>query len=151
MEDEGDDDTHKLRKLAHAATRGQPITVEISGDHPWGSGFARQYSGPPAPDHILEPLQTAYKVIEVLSNYYQGTGLPQSCRWTSAGLPREEIEVKVAKSGRGLHLSYGFRNSSDTALVNFPSRFRVNLVNDWSIFFGTSETPSDCQLTTRLV
>jgi hypothetical protein len=36
MEDEEEEDFHKLRKLAHAAIRQQPITVEISGDYPWG-------------------------------------------------------------------------------------------------------------------
>lgn len=56
-------------------------------------------------NHILEPLQTAYKSIEVLSRYYQGTGLPHSCLWTSVGLPREEIEVSVEKMGQGVRLS----------------------------------------------
>jgi hypothetical protein len=104
-----------------------------------------------APNHILEPLQTAYKAIEVLSKYHQGTGLPQSCLWTSAGLPREEIEAKVRKSGRGLHLSYGFRSSVATDIANFPSRLRVTLIDGWSITFGITETPTNGESTTRLV
>jgi hypothetical protein len=144
-EDEGDDDVHKLRKLSHAAVRGQQITVEISGDYPWQGGFeevfAMEYSSETAPSHILEPLQVAYRAIETLSSYYQSTDLPQSCRWTSSGLPREQIEVRVVKSGRGVHLSYGFGSSTAKSTVNFPSRFRVQLIDGWSMSrrSGTSQ------------
>jgi hypothetical protein len=96
-------------------------------------------------------LQTAYKEVEVLSKYYQGTGFPQSSMWTSAGLLGEEIEAKVTEAGRYLHLSYGFRSSVATSMVNFPSRCSVDLISDWSITFGTTETPANGGLTTRLV
>jgi hypothetical protein len=103
IEDEDNEDTHKLRKIAHAATRGQPLTGEISGDYLWGCGFeevvfAKECDGTPAPSHILKPLPMAHKAIEALSNYYQVTDMAQSCLWTSAGLPREEIETKVIKA-----------------------------------------------------
>jgi hypothetical protein len=80
-----DEDQPKLKKLSHAATRGQPVTVEISGDYHWGSGFKemvfpKECRGVPAPRHILKPLHTAFKAIELLSNFYQGTGIPQSCQ-----------------------------------------------------------------------
>jgi hypothetical protein len=77
--------------------------------------------------------------------------MPQSCVWTSAGRPREEIEARVIKAGRGLHMSCGFRSSTATAMVNLPSRFRVELIDGWSITFGTSVIPSYGELTTRLM
>jgi hypothetical protein len=90
-------------------------------------------------------LQAAYKAIETLSSYYQGTGMPQSCLWTSAGLPREQIEAKVVKAEKGLHLSYGFRGSQSLSMTNFPSRFQVTLIDGWSIAFGTTMTPTDSE------
>jgi hypothetical protein len=156
MEDEEDQDEHKLRKLAHAAMRGQPVTVEISGDYPWGSGFeevvfAKEYKGGPPPSHILEPLQLAFKAIESLSSYYQGTGMAQSCLRTSVWLSREFIEAKVIKKGQGFHLSYGYSESWAIDMANAPSRFRVELIDGLPITFGRSAQPSDGELTARLV
>jgi hypothetical protein len=155
MEDEENEDFHKLHKLEHAATRGQPVTVEISGDYPWEGRFeevvfAKEYKRVPAPNHILEPMQTAYKAIEVLSHYYQGTGIPQSCLWTTEGLPREMINVRVIKKGLGIHLAYGFGESMAIDMANAPSRFRVELIDGWSVTFGTSAVPPDEELMTRL-
>jgi hypothetical protein len=85
--------------------------------------FAKEYTVEATPSHILEPLQAAYKELEILGRSSQGGGLPQSCRWTSAGLPREQIGVKVVKSGRGIHLSYGFRGSEAKSINNNNNTF----------------------------
>jgi hypothetical protein len=156
MENEEEEGEHKLKKLAHATTRGQPITVEISGDYPWNGGFeevvfAKEFKGCPPPKHVLEPLQTAFSGIESLSTLYQGTAIPQSCLWTTAGLPREMITVQAFKRGAGLHLMYGYKDSTAMAMENAPSRFMVELIDRWSITFGTSAVPSDGQLTMRLI
>jgi uncharacterized protein (DUF1330 family) len=77
-EDPDDHDIHKLRKNAHAARFGQPITVEIRGQYQFSNReekvlFTLECTGRAAPKHILEQLQVAYKSIEILCAYYQGT------------------------------------------------------------------------------
>jgi hypothetical protein len=104
QEDEEYEDTYKLHKLVQAAQKEQPIVLEIGGDHPWEGGFqevilAKEFRKIGAPAHILEPLPTAYEHIEWMGVYYQWTGIPQSCLWTIAGLPRDQIDVSVSKSG----------------------------------------------------
>jgi hypothetical protein len=38
-----------------------------------------------------------------------------------------------------------------TAMVNSPSHFRVELINGWSVAFGTSATPSNGELSTIIM
>jgi hypothetical protein len=146
--EEGDEDFDKLHELAHAVTREQPVTVEIRGGCPWNGRFelvvfAREFKKQPKPNHILEPMQAVFQAIKKLSVYYQRTDIPQSCLWTNAGLPREEAEMRVTKKGARVHLSFGYRGSFALDMANARSRFRVELIEGWSITFRTSETPPE--------
>jgi hypothetical protein len=82
------------------AQKGQAITVEMRGDYPWAGEFQKAIfakdfrSG--APRNMFEQFQTAYTQLKELGTFYQGGGLPQSCRWTTAVLPREGIDVSVS-------------------------------------------------------
>jgi hypothetical protein len=37
--------------------------------------------------------------------------MPGSCMWTQSGIPREEIEITLAKRGRGVYITYGWRDT----------------------------------------
>jgi hypothetical protein len=154
QEDIAEDDTHKLHRLSQAVQKVQEIFVEIRGDYPWEGQFQEVIftkgfqNGAPA--NIMEPLQAAYAQVKQLGVYYRGGGLAQSCRWTTAELPREEIDVKIIKQGAGIHIQYGYHGSSALDMANLPSRVRVELAQGWSVVFGTSESPRDGEFTTRL-
>jgi hypothetical protein len=98
----------------------------------------------------MGPLQTAYAQLRQFGIYYRGGGMPQSCGWTTAELPREGIDGSVITLGTGVHVQYGFHDSAILDMANAPSRVRVELSQGWSIVFGTAECPKDGQLTTRL-
>jgi hypothetical protein len=64
MEDEEDDDTHKLHRLGEAVGKGQKIIVEIGGDYQWERQlheviFRKEFKIK-APTNTMIPLQTAY-------------------------------------------------------------------------------------------
>jgi hypothetical protein len=155
MEDEEGDDTHKLHQLKQAIVKGQPLTIEIRAEYAWDSGvheaiFSKEFRGMPVPIHIFEPHQAAYKQIEQIGLSYQG-GLPQSCVWTAMGLTREQIDVSIVKKGSGVYVRYGFVGSTALDMANLPERIRAELPNDWVVTFGSSESPTDGELTSRLM
>jgi hypothetical protein len=144
-----------LQQITHAARLGQPITVEVRGQYQFSKReeevlFQQEFTSESAPTHILEPLQVGFKSIEIPCACYHGTGLPRSCIWASAGVPREEIEITVSKIGIGIHVTHGYREAKGLSIKIFPSRFRASLIDKWAIIFGTSETPSDKELMQRL-
>jgi hypothetical protein len=138
QEDKEDEDTHKLHKLSQAAQKEIPTIVEVRGDYQWDGRFhevifAKEFKGAGKPSHILEPLQAAYKQIGQIGKYYRGGGTPQSCVWTSAGLPRDQIGVSVSKRGSGIHIPYGYHGSTALDMANNPSRVRVELMDGRSL------------------
>jgi hypothetical protein len=71
--------------------------------------------------------------------------------WTMVGLPREEIEITVTKSGEGIHLRYGRRDSSAIDMVNMPEQVQVQLLGGWEVSFGTNDNAKDGELTQRML
>jgi hypothetical protein len=111
--DAEDEDFHKLRQISHAVRLAQSITVKVRGQYQCSAreeevSFQKEFVNEPVPSHILEPLQVAFRSIEVLAAYYQGTGLPRQCMWTQAGVPREHMEISVSKPGKGIQVTYGY-------------------------------------------
>jgi hypothetical protein len=156
IEDEEGEDDHKLRRLVQAAAKGQEMTVEIRGEYLYGGQyheaiFAKTFKGMSKPDHMIEPLKVAHRQVEQVGKALQGGGLPQSCVWTTLGLPRDQIEVAVIKKGLGVHVRYGFSASTALDMENLPQRVRAEFGGGCSITFGTSEDPRDGGLTERLV
>jgi hypothetical protein len=86
--------------------------------------------GEPVPSQILDALQVAFRSIEARAAYYQGTGLLRSCMWTQAGVPREQMEISVAKLGKGIQVTYGYGGARGHAVQNFPARFKVDLYDN---------------------
>jgi hypothetical protein len=112
-EDLENDDTDKLRQISHAARLGQLVTVVIRGDYQFDGCeeevlFQKEFIGWPAPVHILDLLQTIPKSIEIASAHYQGSSLPRSCLWTSAGATRDQMAIRVQKLSRGIRIIYGY-------------------------------------------
>jgi hypothetical protein len=113
--------------------------------------FQRESVEIEAPSNILEPLQFAYQSLEALSQYYQTSGILGSCLWTQSGIPREEMEITVVKSGRGMILTYGWRDGKGLAIEQYPARYSVSLVGGWRVSFGAKISPTDYELTQRLI
>jgi hypothetical protein len=59
------------------------------------------------------------------------------------------MEISVAKLGRGVQVTYGYRGARGYAVKNCPSKIRIDLLDKWSIVFGAPETQSDEDLTKR--
>jgi hypothetical protein len=103
-----------------------------------------------APSDILVPSQIAYAQLNQLGIYYHGGGLPQACKWTTEAVARNQMDIAVFKYGTGVHVRYGFKESTALEMANSPSRVRVELPQGWAAIFGVSECPQDGELTTRL-
>jgi hypothetical protein len=58
--------------------------------------------------------------------------------------------MTVFKSGTGVHIRYGLKESRALDMANLPARIRVELAQDWAVIFGVPECPQDGELTTRL-
>jgi hypothetical protein len=154
-EDEEGDDTHKLHQLAHAHRMNQPITVGIQGQYHVGDRLEEvriqcEVTDQPAPSHILEPLQWTMKGLELLAKVFGSEGVPGSCRWSLSGVPREGINIKVEKMGRGVYVTYGHKGTVGLDMSNFLFKAKADLVTGWSIVFGTPASPSDGDITDRL-
>jgi hypothetical protein len=148
-------DTHKLRKLRQAVVKGLGITIEIRGGYMFEGRehevvFSKEVKVYEPPSHLIVPYQLAFKQIEQIGLMYQG-GLPASCVWATEGVSREDIDIAVFKLGQGVYVRYGHRESSALNMMNLPERVRAELPLDWSVSFGTSESPVDQELTNRMV
>jgi hypothetical protein len=77
--------------------------------------------------------------------------MPGSCFWTQAVTSREQIEVVVAKLGKGITVTYGLKQRSAITINQHPAQYIVELVNGWSISFGTQAMPTDMMLTQYLI
>jgi hypothetical protein len=100
---------------------------------------------------MLEPLQWIIKGLEQLETYYGSSGIPGSCLWATKGILREQMDIQVTKIGRGVQILYGNACTKGFEMENFVSRLKVPLVGIWAIRFGTPSSPSDFDLTQRLI
>jgi hypothetical protein len=155
-EDNDGENVHKLHQLTQAAAKEQILSVEIRAEYAWGGHLHEAIFSKPAKivnaiEDILEPLQVAYSELEIIGRTFKGGGLPYSCLWTPEGLPKEEIEVTVIKVGEGIHLRYARRTSTALDKENMPDQVIVQLPNDWSVSFGTSDNAKDGELTQRML
>jgi hypothetical protein len=79
-EDEEGQDAHKLAKIRHVIHLGQPVTVILKGQYEFGlidqvlrleeAQFQQVYTGVSAPENIMQPVQAAYRAIELQARYY---------------------------------------------------------------------------------
>jgi hypothetical protein len=56
--------------------------------------------------------------------------------WTQTGIPRTHIEIGVHKQGRGVYVTYGWRDTKGLEIANFPAKFNIGLIENWAIAFG---------------
>jgi hypothetical protein len=80
----------------------------------------------------MEPLQWVMKGLEQLATCYGSTGIPGSCLWSTMGIGQEQMEITVTKSGKGVYVMYGDRETKGFPMMNFLSRFMVQLAGKWS-------------------
>jgi hypothetical protein len=154
MDDEDEDDAHKLHRLSQAVAKGQKIVLEVRGDYQWEGQmqeviFRKEFRIKP-PENTMIPLQAAHAQLIQLGYRYQGGGLPYACRWRTEALTREQIDIAVLKYGSNVHIRYGWKNSTALDMANFPAKIRANLADEWSVIFGIPVNPQDGELTTRL-
>jgi hypothetical protein len=155
-EDEPGEDRHKLIQIAQAVHKGRPVTVTVRGQFQGyqqkGSVvlFQRDHKGA-APAKIRELLTTALQEIQALSVHYQTNWIPGSLVWTQAKLTREQMDITVAKIGKGITVTFGLKGNQGLSLAHFPSTYCIELVQKWFISFGAQTSPSDAELMQCLV
>jgi hypothetical protein len=151
-EDLEDSDDHKLVQFAQAIHKGQPVIIAVRGqfkgyqDQEIEVLFQRDHQGAP-PSDILEPWVTAMQGIVALSTVYCSEGLPNSCFWAQPGTPREHMDISLAKSGKGVMITYTPKGFSGMAFTALPASYVVRLAGGWEISFGAQQSPSDAELT----
>jgi hypothetical protein len=77
-------------------------------------------------------LEVVLQEIVALSNHYQTEGVPGSCIWTQAVTAREQVDVTVIKTGKGLVVTYGPNGMKNQAMILSPAMYCVELVEGWS-------------------
>jgi hypothetical protein len=61
------------------------------------------------------------------------------------------MEIRVTKAGRGVQVLYGTTGTKGFEMMNFMSRFRVQLAGTWAIKFGAPNSPKEHGVTQRLI
>jgi hypothetical protein len=74
--------------------------------------------------------------------------MPRSCGGDA--ISREEIEITVEKSGRGVRVIYTRSSQTGLAIDNFPLNCTNDFPGSWAIVFGTNMDPKDADLTQKL-
>jgi hypothetical protein len=93
-------------------------------------------------------MMTAYAELETIGRTFQG-GPPYSSMMLE--LPRDQIEVSVIKTGEGVHLRYGRKNSSAIDMDSMPDQVQVQLIGGWNVSFGASDNAKDGELSQWLL
>jgi hypothetical protein len=66
--------------------------------------------------------------------------------WTQEVDKREKVDVSLVKEGKGVMLTFGPKVDESLRLGQFPVRYRVELVQGWSVVFGGQPTQTDREL-----
>jgi hypothetical protein len=155
-EDGKDSDEQKLIQIAQAIHKGQPVIIAIQGKfqgnqvREWEVLFQNYHIGQ-VPADVMEVFQTALLEILELAKHYGTEGIPGSYLWTQSGISREKLAVSLIKEGKRVVLSFGPNVNDSLRLAQFPVRYRVHLVNNWSASFGSQPTLTNLGLTQFMI
>jgi hypothetical protein len=61
------------------------------------------------------------------------------------------MEITTSKQGRGLVLTYGWKDGKGLAIASYPARYSATLAGRWLVVFGFKVSPTDYELTQRLI
>jgi hypothetical protein len=89
--------------------------------------------------------------IQALCQVYGTEGIPGALLWTAVGTAREKFDIDLSKEGKGVLVKISPKTNPEFTLPSFPARYRVQLVQGWSVVFGTQKTPSDAELTQIMI
>jgi hypothetical protein len=151
LEDEEGSDVHKLIQIAQAIHKNQLVTISIQGRFRGNQGrelevLLQKDDTGPAPENFIEVFQETLLEILELPRHYGTERMRGAYLWTPSDITRDELAVSLAKEGKGVELTFGPKVFNGLRLAQFPVRYRVQLVNGYSVVFGAQPTPTDLDL-----
>jgi hypothetical protein len=154
-EDEEGTDAHKLVQIAQAIHKAQPVTVANRGQFKGFQGeqveivFQRDHVDP-APDDLRELWREGMSGIVGLSNYYLADELSNALLWSQVDIPREHMDIAVAKVGVGVVVTFTHKGYPGRMMSTLPESYVVPLVKGWAVSFGAQQGAADMELTQYL-
>jgi hypothetical protein len=128
------------------------VQVILQGRYAWNQdwdevSYCRTFIERKVPDDILEPLKITAHAFGVVSLQAGAQTLPLPIQ--ALAIPREELEITVAKRGTGVQIYYQRKDQLALSLIDFKLRFRAMLWDNMSVVFGTGSPVSNEEISER--